>query len=156
MEGPSWHSLCWHCQNSYVHLSRHNEQFENQWNDFLSCIMRSPTIAAQWSEIDRITAIEQKLECVGALIFKTFLLRKEIATTKNRVFSLKQRRRGAPENPNSQDFDISTCIRYQKAESPVFDVRINTEKAKIFQRVEDWYEPECFLKIVNTLRRNFF
>ena len=53
---------------------------------FWSCSKCSPAFAEELSALDRISALEQKLKCVDALICEVSLLRNEIAKIKKSDF----------------------------------------------------------------------
>ena len=70
---------CIKCKYLYVHLACPGVLNSSNYSGmiFSSCSKCSPSFAAELSALDRVSAIEQKLEYVDALIHEVSLLRNE-------------------------------------------------------------------------------
>ena len=97
---------------------------------FWSCSKCSPTFAAELSIPNGIFAVEQKLECVHALIGEVSSLRNEIATIKNLDFSfLKAAKTGFQRTPNdsTSNYQSESGTRKRKAK----DLTIETTQRRL-------------------------
>ena len=76
-------------------MSGHYKKFKISGKIFWPFKKCLPIFATEMQVLDRISLIEQKLECIDALICEVSLHRNQIATKKSRILRfLKQKRRG--------------------------------------------------------------
>ena len=118
---------CVKCKNDYVHLTclgiTNNSNISGMI--FWSCSKCSPTFAAELSALDRISAIEQKLECVDALIREVSLLRNEIATTKKPAFPFLKAAKTAfqrTQNDSTSSYQSSSVTKKPKADDFTIEI----------------------------------
>ena len=97
-----------------------------------SCAGCIPSFRAELSALDRITAVEKKLDCVDSLILDVKMLRNEIALIKKPEFPFLNAAKCGPHrnrNDSSSSYHSPTVNKKRKADDFEFEtvekIRIN-------------------------------
>ena len=99
---------------------------------FWSCAGCTPSFNAELSALDRITAVEKKLDCVDFLIREVTMLRNEIALIKKPEFPFsKSCKKWTQQESKWQLIQLSQCDSKQKKKGGWFWFWNCTEKSKI-------------------------
>ena len=114
-------------------MSGHYKKFKISGKIFWSFKKCLPIFATEMQVLDRISLIEQKLECIDALICEVSLHRNQIATKKkpNSPF-LKAEKTGFLRTRNDIILSYKSELGTKKTKNRRFDYRTNTTKAKTF------------------------
>ena len=82
---------------------------------YWSCAGCTPRFTAELSALDRITAVEKKLDCVDSLILEVTMVRNEIALIKKPEFSVSKSCKKWPQRESKRQLiQLSQCDSKQK------------------------------------------
>ena len=91
---------------------------------YWSCAGCTPSFTAELSALDRITAVEKKLDCFDSLIREVTMLRNEIALIKKPEFSFLKAAKSGPSrnrNDSSSSHHSATVNKKRKADDLDFE-----------------------------------
>ena len=91
---------------------------------YWSCAGCTPIFTAELSALDRITAVEKKLDCVDSLIREVKMLRNEIALIKKPDFPFLKAAKSGParsRNGRSSSYHSATVNKNRKADEFEFE-----------------------------------
>ena len=120
-------AFCVKCKKIYVHFgclgfsSTANTKGMIYW----SCAGCTPSFTADLSALERITAVEKKLNCVDSLIREVTMLRNEIALIKKPEFPFIKAAKSGPSsnrNDSSSSHHSATVNKKRKADDFEFEV----------------------------------
>ena len=111
-------AFCVKCKKIYVHFSCFGDSSTANIKGkiYWSFVGYTPSYTAELSASDRITAVEEKLDCVDSLIREVTMLRNEIALIKKPEFSFLKAAHGRNRNDSSSSYHSATVNKKRKAD----------------------------------------